>query len=954
MSQQAAAGRGAGRGGFRKPRHFRRTAAAEPPGKPYVSTVQGIEEFTFNTGHNSHAAQFTQSRLKVANFIQRSGMEEGYLVAETIRTGTAQSIGLPAAVDPNAPDAKDLETIRTEMVKTVAKRRQKLEESIRKGYATVYEQCSQQVKDKLEGTADWERTQNDQLLHDLINKIERICVGFDDHKQGVFNLVQSLKTLFLYTQTEKDTVETYGRNFRSLWETVEAFGGSPGRHEGLIEAALREKGITAATAAQRKDAEETTSEAVKAALLISGADKRKFGKLKDELANDFLLGTNHYPDTYDKAIRILTNYQMTRLNMPYRASPNDVGVAFLQRGGRGGRGAQGRGAGRGDKSVGSGSGKDGDDVSTITGRTNEVKTNSKGESHCFNCGGSDHWAYECPQLTKEQQEQLHMCLEDEDDDNDGAEQKDGHQLLHVSLLQGGELPDDRAYLDGCSTVTAFKSERFLEGIKAVKGGIRINCNAGVVTTNKQGRYGSMKVWYVPDGIANIFSMHELEQLYRITYDSWDGFYAVHTPRGTVKFYKDEHGLPYIDLCESNEEAAVLLIQQGQERDLKGSPNGSDELALVQTVRGNYEGYTRREVLQAKAARRGQAMIGNPSEKDFKGLVSSNMIANCPFSQNDVTNARSIFGPDLASVRGKTVRRTPAPVVADYVAVPRSLVEANKIVTLAADVFFVDGTAFLLTVARRIKFVTAEHLPTRTAASISMHLKRVLMVYGRAGFRVRTILMDGEFEKIKPLMPTVECNTTAAKEHVSEAERTIRTIKERTRGLLGTLPFSNIPKRMKIEFVYFMVLWLNAFPVRTGISTTYSPRELIVRWRLDYKKHCRVLPGTYCEVHDEPVPTNTMTIRTHEGIALGPTGNLQGSVKFYCLNTGRVLKRREFTEMPMPDTVINRVNTIGLRATISVSKPQELTLRLDGRSPRRRSRISRPSPRRGGGGGVSRH
>ncbi len=59
--------------------------------------------------------------------------------------------------------------------------------------------------------------------------------------------------------------------------------------------------------------------------------------------------------------------------------------------------------------------------------------------------------------------------------------------------------------------------------------------------------------------------------------------------------------------------------------------------------------------------------------------------------------------------------------------------------------------------------------------------------------------------------------------------------------------------MKIEFVYFTVLWLNAFPVKTGKSSTYLPQEILVRWRLDYKKHCRVLPGTYCKVHDEPGP-----------------------------------------------------------------------------------------------------
>jgi hypothetical protein len=84
---------------------------------------------------------------------------------------------------------------------------------------------------------------------------------------------------------------------------------------------------------------------------------------------------------------------------------------------------------------------------------------------------------------------------------------------------------------------------------------------------------------------------------------------------------------------------------------------------------------------------------------------------------------------------------------------------------------------------------------------------------------------------------VECNTTAAKEHVSEAERMIRTIKERTRGLLATLPFKHIPRRMKIEFIYFIMLWLNAFPVKSRISSTFSPRELLVRWKLDYMKHC---------------------------------------------------------------------------------------------------------------------
>ena len=72
--------------------------------------------------------------------------------------------------------------------------------------------------------------------------------------------------------------------------------------------------------------------------------------------------------------------------------------------------------------------------------------------------------------------------------------------------------------------------------------------------------------------------------------------------------------------------------------------------------------------------------------------------------------------------------------------------------------------------------------------------------------------------------------------MAEAERQIRVVKERSRGILGTLPYEHVPRRMKIEILYFIALWLNAFPVKNGISAVYSPREMIIRWKMDYKKH----------------------------------------------------------------------------------------------------------------------
>ena len=90
--------------------------------------------------------------------------------------------------------------------------------------------------------------------------------------------------------------------------------------------------------------------------------------------------------------------------------------------------------------------------------------------------------------------------------------------------------------------------------------------------------------------------------------------------------------------------------------------------------------------------------------------------------------------------------------------------------------------------------------------------------------------------MKELLPTIVCNTTAAKEYVAEAERKIRVVKEQNRGVVNTLPFTYIPRQMKIEFIYFVTLWLNAFPVKSGVSETFSSREILLRWRMDEKKH----------------------------------------------------------------------------------------------------------------------
>ncbi|KAL7465887.1 hypothetical protein ACHAXS_006188, partial [Conticribra weissflogii] len=388
-----------------------------------------------------------------------------------------------------------------------------------------------------------------------------------------------------------------------------------------------------------------------------------------------------------------------------------------------------------------------------------------------------------------------------------AHMRPGLGFVQVAFLQqyGYRLDPSHIYLDTCANFSQVVRKEDLKNVRKVEKGLTAYCNAGKTYTDRKGTLGNMDVWLNTLAIANILSFNKLEKLYRISYDTTKtgGDFVVHTPKGEIHFKKNEIGIPYISL-EGNNTAICLL----------------------NTIQGDTEGYTKREVQEAVEARRTVSMVGGPTEESFAHMVRHNMITDCPITTDAINRAHDIFGPDLAGIRGKTTRRKPKAVRNGIVQIPRRVVERNRQVWLAADVMFVDGLAFIVTVSKDIKFITAQFLPMRTNTDLAISLRDTMRLYQRGGFRVQTLLMDGEFDKVTRLLPEVVVNTTSAGEHVGDIERHIQTIKERGRGIMNTLPYKRMPARMVIELVYFCIMWLNAVPNKGGVSTEYSPREIV--------------------------------------------------------------------------------------------------------------------------------
>jgi hypothetical protein len=85
-----------------------------------------------------------------------------------------------------------------------------------------------------------------------------------------------------------------------------------------------------------------------------------------------------------------------------------------------------------------------------------------------------------------------------------------------------------------------------------------------------------------------------------------------------------------------------------------------------------------------------------------------------------------------------------------------------------------------------------------------------------------------------------------------------------------------------------------FALKSGISQTQSPSELVLNRKLDFNVHCKVEYGEYVQTHEEH--DNSMATRTIGAIATRPTDNTQGGYYFIRLDTGRQINPHNWTSL----------------------------------------------------------
>ena len=447
-------------------------------------------------------------------------------------------------------------------------------------------------------------------------------------------------------------------------------------------------------------------------------------------------------------------------------------------------------------------------------------------------------------------------------------------------------------LDSESTDHIFCNDKFLTDIAQTTDGesLRLHTSGGLLDTHQKGKFGGFTVWFNPNCLANILSLAQVSDTYRVTMDTFaENAFLVHISEGNVmKFIRIQPGLYLYDA--SNVDITKL----------------SNKFSFLQTVTSNKLMFSQRDIRKAEDAIALNSRTNHQAAGTFSRVVQTSLIRNNPLTLGDVNTANAIYGPPIPPIKGRSRYQTSARIQdTSVVTLPQELLERLKNETLCVDYCFLEGMCIFTTVARRIKYKTATYPHGRSKTLMVKEIKDACQIYHARGIRIVTINADNEFKKAENDIRPIRLICCGTDEHIPEIERSIQTIKNNTRAARFALPFLAVPRVILREMVDSAVAFSNAFGDKNMKEGRLTPRNIIDNLpHIDYHD-LKYEMGQYVQLHTTEKVTNTLKSRTIGAIVLGPR-NIQGRYNYMSLETGHKIDGRVVSEHPLTDDVIKCV------------------------------------------------
>jgi hypothetical protein len=331
-------------------------------------------------------------------------------------------------------------------------------------------------------------------------------------------------------------------------------------------------------------------------------------------------------------------------------------------------------------------------------------------------------------------------------------------------------------------------------------------------------------------------------------------------------------------------------------------------AFTVTVEDRMNKYSRREIQRAESARELQRKFFYLSDGSLMDLLRRGKIKNTEVTSRDIAVAMDIWGPSLGVLKGKSTSSKGKPIITGE----RIRTEQRKQQTLHVDLMYVNGLAFLVSIMEPVEYVQITKLKAKTDWDLWRVLESHINLAQRHELEITLIRVDDESSMDSDFFRAKlgdRLDIGGAGTAVPVVERKIRTVKERIRAVINTLPFE-ITEKMEEYLVRGAAYSINLVPTRNSIEYA-SPREKLLGRMIDATTDLKHAYGDYVQIHHEDID-NSMKGRTEGAIAMCPTGALDGSWFYYTLRHGKIVRRRRATALPAPIEVIERVRKLAAK------------------------------------------
>ena len=463
---------------------------------------------------------------------------------------------------------------------------------------------------------------------------------------------------------------------------------------------------------------------------------------------------------------------------------------------------------------------------------------------------------------------------------------------------GSRVSHGDIILDTGSKVSIFKDKSLFGRIMDTKKPIiveGINSTANGLLVVEEGLTNFGTVYFNAQASGNILSFGEAVDNYdRVQYDSLGDKFIIKVSQWQPTYVFRREYTTGMYIYNSDWEA--------NEEEMASVAHGT---TLAVTVEDRMGKYSKREIKRAQAARELQLKFFYLSDGSLEDLLRRGKIKNTVLGPRDIAVAMDIWGPSLGVLKGKSTTRKGKPIIIGE----KVRTAQQKQQTLHVDLMYVNGLAFFISIMEPVEYVQITKLKAKTDWDIWRVLESHMNLAQRHGLEITLVRVDDESSMDSDFFRAKlgdKLDTGGAGTAVPVVERKIRTLKERIRSVINTLPFE-ITEKMEEYLVKGAAYSVNLVPTRNSYEYS-SPREKLLGHMIDATTDLKHAYGDYVQIHHEDID-NTMTARTEGALAMLPTGALDGSWYYYTLRHGKIVRRRRATTLPMPIEVVERVRAL---------------------------------------------